>query len=254
MLKEDTAAHLGTTAHRWSNVENDRGAGPQGAALILELQRLRHALEHEHDEVRPSPESRRPSSPPTRRKPANRRRKGKIGRVIGICLEQFGLASPGPVRGGDPQHAAGSAPPQRQREGDGGSDASFLIDPERDHPRSNAQYQSMHVESPRMELPPPVGGTPSSPMANQLVSAYRNWLSAPISFILNSDGGVVDQNAADGGLMIRTGRALEHELRTGLRVLLIVGFLAGGWATLAPLAGAVIAGSLPRSPFTTVNA
>ena len=238
MLKENTAARIDATAHRWSNVEKDGGAGPQGAALILELQRLRRALERE--EVRPAQESSRPTSPSRRRKHANRRRKGTIGRAIGICLEQFGFTSVATAQDGGPKRAAASAPPQqRQHERDGGPDPSFLIDLERGDSQSNAKYQSMHIESLRMELPPPVGGTPSSPTANQLVSAYRNWLSAPLSFLLNSEGGP-DNSDTDSGLMVRTGRALEHELRTGLRVLLVVGVLAGGWAAFAPLAGAVI--------------
>ncbi|HEY5129155.1 MAG TPA: HlyD family type I secretion periplasmic adaptor subunit [Bradyrhizobium sp.] len=39
---------------------------------------------------------------------------------------------------------------------------------------------------------------------------------------------------------MRAGRALERELRTGLRVLLVAGLLAGGWTVLMPLAGAVV--------------
>ena len=38
----------------------------------------------------------------------------------------------------------------------------------------------------------------------------------------------------------RAGRAFEGELRTGLRVLLVVAGVAGGWMTLVPLAGAVV--------------
>ena len=40
--------------------------------------------------------------------------------------------------------------------------------------------------------------------------------------------------------MSRTGWAYEQELRTGLRILLIVGVLGGGWFALVPLAGAVV--------------
>jgi HlyD family secretion protein len=39
---------------------------------------------------------------------------------------------------------------------------------------------------------------------------------------------------------LRAGRAFEHELRTGLRVLIAAGLLAGGWIALMPLAGAVV--------------
>ena len=40
--------------------------------------------------------------------------------------------------------------------------------------------------------------------------------------------------------MLRAGRAYEHELRTGLRALLIVGGLAFGLMVLLPLSGAVV--------------
>jgi HlyD family secretion protein len=42
------------------------------------------------------------------------------------------------------------------------------------------------------------------------------------------------------GIVMRAGRAFEHELRTGLRALIVVGGLAGGWMVLVPLAGAVV--------------
>ena len=38
----------------------------------------------------------------------------------------------------------------------------------------------------------------------------------------------------------RAARAYEGELRTGLRALLVVGGVAGGWMTLVPLSGAVV--------------
>jgi HlyD family secretion protein len=38
----------------------------------------------------------------------------------------------------------------------------------------------------------------------------------------------------------RAGRAFEHELRTGLRALIVVGGLGGGWMALVPLSGAVV--------------
>src|SRR4029078_9212127 len=40
-------------------------------------------------------------------------------------------------------------------------------------------------------------------------------------------------------IVVRAARAFEGELRTGLRALLIVGGVAGGWMTLVPLSGAV---------------
>ncbi|HET7886320.1 MAG TPA: HlyD family type I secretion periplasmic adaptor subunit [Bradyrhizobium sp.] len=237
-MNDDAAARIDATPQRWSNVEKDGGVGPQGAALILELQRLRRALEHE--EQSDPPPKRPPSSVRRRQQHARRRRQGTIGRAISLCLEQFGLAMPATVPGSNPAHEAASASPQHRQAAHGEAGASVLIDLERSSPEPTARYQSMHVESPRMELPPSAGGIASPLTANQLVSACRNWLGPPLSFLLTRDGVVPDGGDADGSLLVRTGHALERELRTGLRVLLVVGVLAGGWATLVPLAGAVI--------------
>jgi HlyD family secretion protein len=73
--------------------------GPQGAALILELQRLRRAFELEslHDsDSSPGPAG--PGSVPRKRarqpqRPQQRRAKGKIGRAFVVCLEQLGFNS-----------------------------------------------------------------------------------------------------------------------------------------------------------------
>ena len=237
MLNEDVAEQTDATSQRWSHVERDGGRGPQGAALILELQRLRHALERE--DVPPSPGSPRAFSPSRRPKRAPRRQKRTISRAIGICLEQLGLTSPAADEDNNEPNAAASASPQHQQASAIRPEVSFSIDSEQDQPRSNAKYESMHIESPRMELPPFAGGATSALTANQLLSVYWKWLKTPLALLLDSDGGP-DKEAADNGLMVRTGRALERELRTGLRVLLVVGLLAGGWAALAPLAGAVV--------------
>src|SRR4029078_1376652 len=46
-------------------------------------------------------------------------------------------------------------------------------------------------------------------------------------------------------IVVRAARAFEGELRTGLRALLVVGGVAGGWMALVPLSGAVVvAGNL----------
>jgi HlyD family secretion protein len=64
-------------------------------------------------------------------------------------------------------------------------------------------------------------------------------------FILNRPGREHETDSHDAGMATRLARAYEHELRTGLRVL-IVGFgIVGVWAAAVPLSGAVVvAGSL----------
>jgi HlyD family secretion protein len=109
--------------------EPPRDVGPQGEALILELQRLRRAFERDNwNEAQPAP-PRRPSpsdNAQRRRAPKRPRKKRGMGRVIEVCLEQLGLnaaapvapraqpapPSPPPQRAATPQRAA---PPQRKR-------------------------------------------------------------------------------------------------------------------------------------------
>jgi membrane fusion protein, type I secretion system len=238
MLSEETAAQVDATSDRWANLGNDRGVGPQGAALILELQRLRQAFEHE--EPRAPSDSRRAASSTIHRKSTRpkRRRKGKVGRVIDACLEQFGLASSSKsTHANDPRPEAPSPPLQHLDEPEIVSDTPSVIDLEPDRLRFKNRYDSMQIESPRMELPPISGGALTT---SRLVAVCQNSLSASLSFLLNSEGAAEKDIAKDASLVVRTDHALARELRTGLRVLLIVGFLAGGWAALVPLAGAVI--------------
>lgn len=79
------------------------GVGPQGEALILELQRLRQAFEEESaDDAHPqhaprfAREDLRPPARQQMRQP-KRRRKGKMGRAIDACLEQLGFTTAAPV-------------------------------------------------------------------------------------------------------------------------------------------------------------
>ncbi|HZR77441.1 HlyD family type I secretion periplasmic adaptor subunit [Bradyrhizobium sp.] len=241
MLSENTAAQLDDTmSDRWANIGNDRGVGPQGAALIMELQRLRQALEHDQAEA-PS-EPRRGASSTVHRKSARPkgRQKGKMGRVIDACLEQFGLASLArSTHAKDPKPDAASAPQSRRDGPEIASDAPSMIDLEPDRLQLKNTFQSMQIDSPPMQLPPASGGERSL-MANRLVAVCQDGLSASISFLLNSEGAAESAVSKDANLAFRTDRSLERELRTGLRVLLIVGLLAGGWAALVPLAGAVV--------------
>jgi HlyD family secretion protein len=71
--------------------------GPQGEALILELQRLRQAFDDD-DEGQGRRARRRPTREepdrPRRANPPKRRRKGRMGQAIDDWLTQFGLKAP----------------------------------------------------------------------------------------------------------------------------------------------------------------
>jgi HlyD family secretion protein len=77
-----------------------RDVGPQGAALILELQRLRQAFDPETSDDVPTPQARRPArdgsrppSPGRQRPRPPKRKQSKMERAIAVCLEQLGFGA-----------------------------------------------------------------------------------------------------------------------------------------------------------------
>ena len=114
---DEPARHPANERHR-------EEVGPQGAALILELRRLRQAFEHDsahdlnaHDlnanDLRAKPSRRPPrerarSADPKRRRP----QKGGMGRVIEACLEPFRSGPVEPIgRRSEPAPPPNVAPP-----------------------------------------------------------------------------------------------------------------------------------------------
>src|ERR1700759_4549950 len=172
MLGENTATYAGKVPHRWANAESEGGVGPQGAALILELQRLKQALDRDQVQApsgrRPSPGRRNPGPP----KPLQKR---NIKQTIAGWLEQFGLASPGKQKHSKtPRRRAAVTPLHSRREPDISSDAPppTVLDQAPLQPHDT--HQSMHIENIRMELPSPTSVADSSPSANRLVAICRN--------------------------------------------------------------------------------
>lgn len=223
--------------------------GPQGAALILELQRLRQAFVHEEERESQTPKARhwtndgaRPPERQRKRQP-RRQRRGKVGRAIDVCLGQFGFATAAPAtRRSEPVREPVIAPPPRVQRNVTPSKPTPLnttgsrtgvSDPER-------KLQSPHIESPPLMPSPSPGNAERKTALGKAINSCRVGLPAGVAFLINWKGSTDNDDAADVSLTLRTGRAFEHELRTGLRVLLVVGLLAGGWAVLVPLAGAVV--------------
>lgn len=239
---DEFARHAGTDAHN--------GAfGPQGEALILELQRLRQAFESEERNAtpRPKPGRRPPTSAPGRGRRApstrsKRRQKSTMGRVIDVCLGPFGFRanSPPEVMTERPGPAADRGPlPQR---------ASASIVP--DHPVA----MDLSAPGPRIDEPvvappapdvasePSKSSAPAPPQAplGRLASVCAAHVKAGAGFLLGRDTLEAQGDAADAALKLQVGGSYREELRTGLRVLLIAVALGGGWLTLMPLAGAVV--------------
>ena len=251
--------------------------GPQGDALILELQRLQRAFEDEND---PDGRSRRASRDDARqgRRPPGRGRvkdqqkgkkakKGKMGRTLNAWLQQFGFRSqPAPrppqrraertrVHEPDRVHDIVVSPPPRQQRPrprpDAGRDPSPPMDlrptesrppaiPRQAPPQIRPPVEltgSAAAMPPRTALPLPV--QPQSRM-QQLRATAGTALTTSLTFIASQGTAAHLDDASDEELIPRVGRMYENELRTGLRVLLLAVVLGGGWLTLVPLAGAVV--------------
>jgi HlyD family secretion protein len=215
--------------------------GPQGAALILELQRLRHAFEGEDwNEPRPPQPGRAPPRDPRPgRRPGKprRKKKGKMGRVIDVCLEQFGLKTSAPPARIGEGPAEPAASPGRRANRTIVPDTTVLMSPTKagpEIPRPDHMHQPMLIESPRLA---PSGSAKAG--AGELIERCRSGLIAGVTFIVNSKDTALQSDASDDSLKSRAGRSFEHELRTGLRILILVALLAGGWLVFMPLAGAV---------------
>ncbi len=258
-------------------------AAPQGQALILELQRLRQAFEHDNQQDqrpplrRPANDEGRPGSRrPRQARPKRSKKKSKMGRVLD-WLGPFGSQSevldpepPAPRSGRsarEPQFmppppaggmrgpagnasannasannaSANSWPNERQARGPiiAPDDPSLM-----NIPRSRPDVLSIddprlppRIEAPQLAPPSPAGPVPRE---RSVTSVVRNGLTAGVAFLANRDGSTDVAGAPGESIVLRAAHAFEGELRTGLRALLVVGGVAGGWMTLVPLSGAVV--------------
>ena len=263
--------------HRTGGTDEDVAA-PQGQALILELQRLRQAFEHDNQQDQ-RPPLRRPANDEPRQgarrsrqaRPKRSKKKGKMGRVLD-WLGPFGSqsdgfeAEPPPPRSGrstrEPQFMP--PPPANGTRGPAGNASAKspsgnfwrnerqargpMIAPDdpslMNIPRSRPEVLSIddtrlppRIEAPQLAPPSPAGPVPRD---RSVTGVVRNGLTAGVAFLANRDGSADVAGAPGESIVVRAARAFEGELRTGLRALLVVGGLAGGWMTLVPLSGAVV--------------
>jgi HlyD family secretion protein len=200
--------------------------GPQGAALILELQRLERAFEIETEIDRPRPQSaalghvirtRQPIQRPVGKRPTKRWRDGAIVEWLRIYSH---LAK-------RRQNASRSA-----------------VDDEILEPQSYA----LNIASAPLHLPDRLAlndiETPRLSAGLDLqaqTSATARWsarLMEALLFLANI--GSRPDGTAGETLTPRVARALDSELRTGLRVVILAAIIGGGLLALMPLAGAVV--------------
>lgn len=244
MRTEQSTWHHGEPARRWVGAPQNDRVGPQGAALILELQRLRQAFEDEGEDQPHAPQARRlvhdGSHPPRRQQARQRKRKrrNKMSWAIDACLEQFGFGAATRVaKGSEIADKPATAPPHCRGPIIAPDDPS-LINVTSPAPALSGPDDRNQPKSPeglRLTFP-----RPAETLMGQLIERGRLGLVSGFAFLVNRDGLANHDNAASDSLALRTGRAFEHELRTGLRVLIAVGLMAGGWTVLMPLASAVV--------------
>ncbi len=203
--------------------------GPQGAALIYELERLQQALEQDDghriaflDRQRAKHKSKRPASRSnlplrdTTMQPADFN-----ARPLGLVHE-----SPSIV----PGHASDSAEVVRLATAYK-KPANAAAASARDPGNGNTQN-----EAPALADGQPLLAAPARPIA---ALARRGWVYATLTLAFLGGRGL-DVDAAADNFAIRLGLAFERELRNGLRVLAAVAVLAGVWMVAVPLAAAVI--------------
>ena len=253
----------GIAPHRGGGFDGG-GVGPQGAALILELQRLRQAFELENPDDPHPPQPRgpvrgkqRPTMPGQRTARPKRQRKSRMARVLHACLGPLGFHGDGFHH--DHPHDDRSHGGVAARDGRRVTIEPVVTkvprargpiiapdDPSLSNmplqapvaPAVDVPGQPVRVDFPRLA---PEDITPSPERkgsVERMIAKGRHGLIAGAAFLVSRDG---TADAVPGeGIVQRAGRAFQRELRTGLRVLLVVGLLAGGWMVLVPLAGAVV--------------
>jgi HlyD family secretion protein len=227
-------------APRWNGDPRSQDFGLQGAALILELRRLRHAFDEEgrgQRKPRGAPRSAKKPDPHRRPGPPKRPRKSRMSKVVAACLQQIGLKeAPEIERRQRPSHDLDVPPPHEPSPTLAPRDP-LTMDLAKLAPEISGLIDvssSISLESPDAALPP---AAKPAVKAGGLVETCRTGLMAGARFVVRGDDA---PPPVDGSLSLNTNWSFNRELRTGLRILLIAGVLGGGWAIFVPLAGAVV--------------
>lgn len=256
---------------RFEGTDED-AAAPQGQALILELQRLRQAFELDNQQDqrpplrRPANDEGRPGSRrPRQARPKRSKKKSKMGRVL-EWLGPFGSQSevldpePPPPRSarsmrapqfmqtppvGDMRGPADHTSPRTSRHNERQARGPIISpdDPSLiNFPRSKPEVLIDDMRPPRIEAPQLAPPSPAGPISRErsVANVVRNGLTAGVAFLADREGSRDMAGAPGESIVQRASRAYEGELRMGLRALLIVGGVAGGWMALVPLSGAVV--------------
>jgi HlyD family secretion protein len=150
-----------------------------------------------------------------------------MARAFDLCLEQIGLRSAVPDHTADAVEQSRVARPLRE---------SPSISPDRPLPLEAAKDGGATAKEGHPKLPAPA----PAKRVEGLIRSGGAMLRAGAAFLLTSNSIDRANDVADAGLTEHVGRSFEGQLRLGLRVLLVVTLLGGGWLAFVPLAGAVV--------------
>jgi HlyD family secretion protein len=156
MRTMEKADRLDASEPKWGSDPHTNGVGPQGEALILELQRLRQAFNEDDgsDQRRGRPPRDRAESDSHRRgKGSKRRRKSRMGQAIDGWLTQFGLKAPAQDR--DERSVGATQPDPRRRRAKVAPSETVMM-------KRSAETQRSPEASPRQRRrgPPIIAGEP----------------------------------------------------------------------------------------------
>ncbi|MBR1140872.1 MULTISPECIES: HlyD family type I secretion periplasmic adaptor subunit [Bradyrhizobium] len=250
-----------------------RAVGPQGDALILELQRLQGAFDEGSDadprDNRGSRKKRRaPPSAVRNKSPRTKKRPGKMGRALGASLSLLGFRSAtarpqrasgiremewqdqaqGQLQGQVHGHAPAMrsrepefSPPPRQQQTRPPTNDAALLDLRNANRDGNVGGGALRA-MPQHNVPARVDHAYAVPQTRvgRIVGTAGTALTTGMTFIAAQGTAAALDDPSDEPLVPRVGRMFENELRLGLRVLLVAAVLGGGWLTLVPLAGAIV--------------
>jgi HlyD family secretion protein len=222
-------------ARQWENDSHADRLGPQGAALILELQRLRRAFDEESRRHHNNGSAhggetgrrRRPSSP-------KRPKKNRMSKAIELCLQQFGLKTASPTASASTALSETTTAPPRRESPTLAPRDPLTMDFTSPLPDLLPPGAPMRSKSPRLLLQ--YAATPQT-TTGKLVDSARTWLTTGVGFLVH---GEPPPNETTTNLTTRARWAFDNELRTGLRMLIAATVLGGGWFVFVPLAGAVV--------------
>ena len=239
--------HLDGRDRNWSGEPDADRVGPQGEALILELQRLRKALNAERGDGRhPSGSSARGETrkrqAPRKPQPLRPRRKPKstVKLAIDICLKPFGIKAAAEAEDDVRPSVEPGVPPLHRQSPPIFQSGPVYMDLRKPMPDMTAREDLPLAEIEGERAGALAASRKANAAVSELVDMCRNGLMTSAAFILDRDGAAPPADGTDHSLQTGVRWAFEHELRVGIRVLLVAGILGGGWAAFVPLAGAVV--------------